>query len=178
MERKNAWKGYDAEQLKQLDHICEGYKAFISQNKTERECCAAAVRMAREAGYVELSQKVAAGEALKPGDKVYAVNHGKSLMLANLGTDDLQQGVNILGAHIDSPRLDIKQNPLDEKNDLLTMDTHYYCGIKKYQLVTIPLAIHGVVAKKDGSTVNVNVGEDPSDPVFCVSDLLIHLAQE
>ena len=178
MERKNAWKSYSAEQLDSLHYLCEGYKSFISDNKTERECCAAAVDMAREAGYVDLADKIAAGEALKPGDKVYAVNRGKALMLVNLGTKPLEQGVNILGAHIDSPRMDVKQNPLEEKSDLLTMDTHYYGGIKKYQWVTIPLAIHGVVAKKDGTVVNVNVGEDPADPVFCVSDLLIHLSRE
>ena len=178
MERKNAWKTYSAEQLDELHYLCEGYKAYISDNKTERECCDAAVEMAREAGYVELGEAIAAGKELKAGDKVYVVNRGKSLMLVNLGTDDLEAGVNILGAHIDSPRMDLKQNPLEEKNDLLTLDTHYYGGIKKYQWVTIPLAIHGVVAKKDGSIVNVCVGEDEGDPVFCVTDLLIHLSQE
>ena len=178
MERKNAWKTYSAEQLDELHYLCEGYKAYISDNKTERECCDAAIEMAREAGYVELGEAIAAGKELKAGDKVYVVNRGKSLMLVNLGTDDLEAGVNILGAHIDSPRMDLKQNPLEEKNDLLTLDTHYYGGIKKYQWVTIPLAIHGVVAKKDGSIVNVCVGEDEGDPVFCVTDLLIHLSQE
>ena len=178
MERKNAWKTYTAEQLDELHYLCEGYKAYISDNKTERECCDAAVEMAREGGYVELGEAIAAGKQLKAGDKVYVVNRGKSLMLVNLGTDDLEAGVNILGAHIDSPRMDLKQNPLEEKNDLLTLDTHYYGGIKKYQWVTIPLAIHGVVAKKDGSIVNVCVGEDEGDPVFCVTDLLIHLSQE
>ena len=178
MERPNAWKDYTAEQLDELHYLCEGYKAYISDNKTERECCAAAVSLAEEAGYVDLAAKIAAGEALKPGDKVYAVNRGKALMLVNLGTDPLEQGVNILGAHIDSPRLDVKQNPMEEKNDLLTLDTHYYGGIKKYQWVTVPLAIHGVIAKKDGTVVPVAVGEDPEDPVFCVSDLLIHLAGE
>lgn len=178
MERKNAWKSYTAEQLDELHYLCEGYKAYISDNKTEREYCDSAVEMAREAGYVELGEAIAAGKELKAGDKVYVVNRGKSLMLVNLGTDDLEAGVNILGAHIDSPRMDLKQNPLEEKNDLLTLDTHYYGGIKKYQWVTIPLAIHGVVAKKDGSIVNVCVGEDEGDPVFCVTDLLIHLSQE
>lgn len=178
MERPNAWKDYTAEQLDELHYLCEGYKAYISDNKTERECCAAAVSLAEEAGYVDLAAKIAAGEALEPGDKVYAVNRGKALMLVNMGTDPLEQGVNILGAHIDSPRLDVKQNPLEEKNDLLTLDTHYYGGIKKYQWVTVPLAIHGVIAKKDGTVVPVAVGEDPEDPVFCVSDLLIHLAGE
>lgn len=178
MERPNAWKDYSPEQLDELHHLCEGYKAFISDNKTERECCAASVSLAEEAGYVNLADKISAGEALKPGDKVYAVNRGKALMLVNLGTDPLEQGVNILGAHIDSPRLDVKQNPMEEKSDLLTLDTHYYGGIKKYQWVTVPLAIHGVVAKKDGTVVNVAVGEDPEDPVFCISDLLPHLARE
>ena len=178
MERKNAWKSYTAEQLDELHYLCEGYKAYISDNKTERECCDSAVEMAREAGYVELGEAIAAGKELKAGDKVYVVNRGKSLMLVNLGTDDLEAGVNILGAHIDSPRMDLKQNPLEEKNDLLTLDTHYSGGIKKYQWVTLPLAIHGVVAKKDGSIVNVCVGEDEGDPVFCVTDLLIHLSQE
>ena len=178
MERPNAWKDYTAEQLDELHYLCEGYKAYISDNKTERECCAAAVSLVEEAGYVDLAAKIAAGEALKPGDKVYAVNRGKALMLVNLGTDPLEQGVNILGAHIDSPRLDVKQNPMEEKSDLLTLDTHYYGGIKKYQWVTVPLAIHGVVAKKDGTVVPVAVGEDPQDPVFCISDLLPHLARE
>lgn len=178
MERPNAWKDYTAEQLDELHYLCEGYKAYISDNKTERECCAAAVSLAEEAGYADLAAKIAAGEALKPGDKVYAVNRGKALMLVNLGTDPLEQGVNILGAHIDSPRLDVKQNPMEEKSDLLTLDTHYYGGIKKYQWVTVPLAIHGVVAKKDGTVVPVAVGEDPQDPVFCISDLLPHLARE
>ena len=176
MERPNAWKDYTPEQLDELHYLCEGYKAFISDNKTERECCAASVAMAEEAGYVSLASRVEAGEPLKPGDKVYAVNRGKSLMLLHLGTEPLERGVNILGAHIDSPRLDVKQDPVEEKNEIVTLDTHYYGGVKKYQWVTIPLAIHGVVAKKDGSVVNVVIGEDEDDPVFCISDLLIHLS--
>ena len=176
MERPNAWKDYTSEQLDELHYLCEGYKAFISDNKTERECCAASVAMAEEAGYVSLASRVEAGEPLKPGDKVYAVNRGKSLMLLHLGTEPLEHGVNILGAHIDSPRLDVKQDPVEEKNEIVTLDTHYYGGVKKYQWVTIPLAIHGVVAKKDGSVVNVVIGEDEDDPVFCISDLLIHLS--
>ena len=176
MERPNAWKDYTSEQLDELHYLCEGYKAFISDNKTERECCAASVAMAEEAGYVSLTSRVEAGEPLKPGDKVYAVNRGKSLMLLHLGTEPLERGVNILGAHIDSPRLDVKQDPVEEKNEIVTLDTHYYGGVKKYQWVTIPLAIHGVVAKKDGSVVNVVIGEDEDDPVFCISDLLIHLS--
>ncbi len=178
MERPNAWKSYTPEQLDELHYLCEGYKSFISDNKTERECCATALDVAREAGYVDLAEAVAAGRKLKPGDKLYAVNRAKSLMLVNLGTDDLEAGVNILGAHIDSPRMDVKQNPLEENSDLVTLDTHYYGGIKKYQWVTIPLAIHGVIAKKDGTVVDVAVGEDEGDPVFCVTDLLIHLSAE
>ena len=178
MERPNAWKRYSAEQLDALHYLCEGYKSFISDNKTERECVAASVRMAEEAGYVNLTERVASGEPLKPGDKVYAVNRGKSLMLAHLGTEPLERGVNILGAHVDSPRLDVKQDPLEERNELVTLDTHYYGGVKKYQWVTMPLAIHGVVCKKDGTTVDVVIGEDEADPVFCITDLLPHLGSQ
>lgn len=178
MERPNAWLDYTEEQLQDLDRVCEGYKRFISDNKIEREVCAASIEQARAAGYRDLGELVAQGVALRPGDKVYASNHGKGVLLVNLGTEPLESGLNILGAHIDSPRLDVKQNPLDEKNELVTLDTHYYGGIKKYQWVAIPLAIHGVVCKKDGSTVSVCVGESADDPVFCVSDLLIHLSKD
>ena len=178
MDRPNAWKEYTEEQLDQLHYLCEGYKAFISENKTERECCAAAVAMAEEAGYVSLQSRIEEGRRLVPGDKVYAVNRDKTLMLLQLGTEPLEAGVNILGAHVDSPRLDVKQDPVDEKNELATLDTHYYGGVKKYQWVTMPLAIHGVVAKKDGTVVSVVIGEDDDDPVFCITDLLPHLASE
>lgn len=178
MDRPNAWKEYTEEQLDQLHYLCEGYKAFISENKTERECCAAAVVMAEEAGYVSLQSRIEAGKRLVPGDKVYAVNRDKTLMLLQLGTEPLEAGVNILGAHVDSPRLDVKQDPVEEKNELVTLDTHYYGGVKKYQWVTMPLAIHGVVAKKDGTVVSVVIGEDDDDPVFCITDLLPHLASE
>ena len=178
MDRPNAWKEYTEEQLDQLHYLCEGYKAFISENKTERECCAAAVAMAEEAGYVSLQSRIEAGKRLVPGDKVYAVNRDKTLMLLQLGTEPLEAGVNILGAHVDSPRLDVKQDPVEEKNGLVTLDTHYYGGVKKYQWVTMPLAIHGVVAKKDGTVVSVVIGEDDDDPVFCITDLLPHLASE
>ena len=178
MERPNAWLDYTEEQLQDLDRVCEGYKRFISDNKIEREVCAASIEQARAAGYRDLGELVAQGVALRPGDKVYASNHGKGVLLVHLGTEPLESGLNILGAHIDSPRLDVKQNPLDEKNELVTLDTHYYGGIKKYQWVAIPLAIHGVVCKKDGSTVDVCVGESADDPVFCVSDLLIHLSKD
>ena len=178
MERPNAWKRYSAEQLDALHYLCEGYKSFISDNKTERECVAASVRMAEEAGYVNLAERVASGEPLERGDKVYAVNRGKSLMLAHLGTEPLERGVNILGAHVDSPRLDVKQDPLEERNELVTLDTHYYGGVKKYQWVTMPLAIHGVICKTDGTTVDVVIGEDEADPVFCITDLLPHLGSQ
>ena len=178
MDRPNAWKEYTEEQLDQLHYLCEGYKAFISENKTERECCSAAVTMAEEAGYVSLQSRIEAGKRLVPGDKVYAVNRDKTLMLLQLGTEPLEAGVNILGAHVDSPRLDVKQDPVEEKNELVTLDTHYYGGVKKYQWVTMPLAIHGVVAKKDGTVVSVVIGEDDDDPVFCITDLLPHLASE
>ena len=178
MERPNAWLDYTEEQLQDLDRVCEGYKRFISDNKIEREVCAASIEQARAAGYRDLGELVAQGVALRPDDKVYASNHGKGVLLVHLGTEPLESGLNILGAHIDSPRLDVKQNPLDEKNELVTLDTHYYGGIKKYQWVAIPLAIHGVVCKKDGSTVSVCVGESADDPVFCVSDLLIHLSKD
>ena len=178
MERPNAWLDYTQEQLADLNRVCEGYKRFISDNKIEREVCAASIEQARAAGYRDLEELVSQGVALAPGDKVYASNHGKGVLLVQLGTEPLENGLNILGAHIDSPRLDVKQNPLDEKNELVTLDTHYYGGIKKYQWVAIPLAIHGVVCKKDGTTVNVCVGESADDPVFCVSDLLIHLSKD
>ena len=178
MERPNAWKGYTDEQLAQLDSLCARYTDFISENKTERECCASALELAKQAGYQPLSECVAQGRALKPGDKVYASAYGKTLLLVQVGTRPLQEGLNILGAHIDSPRLDLKQNPLDEKNEIARFDTHYYGGIKKYQWVAMPLALHGVVALQDGTSVTVRVGEDPADPVFYISDLLPHLGSE
>ncbi len=178
MERPNAWKGYSAEQLSELDAFCADYTAFLSANKTERECCAASVALAGQAGYLNLDDCVREGRALKPGDRVYASMRGKTLMLVELGTAPLQDGLNILGAHIDSPRLDVKQNPLDESHEIATLDTHYYGGVKKYQWVALPLALHGVVALKDGSTVQVAVGEDPADPVLYISDLLPHLGGE
>ncbi len=178
MERPVAWTLYSKEQLDKLEDLSNDYIGFISRNKTERECVAEAIACAEAAGYRNLEDCIDQGTQLKPGDGVYASMRGKSLILAKIGTDDLTRGINILGAHIDSPRMDLKQNPVEEKNDLVYLDTHYYGGIKKYQWVTIPLAIHGVVAKKDGSVVPVVVGEDASDPVFVITDLLIHLARE
>ncbi|MCI5730383.1 MAG: aminopeptidase, partial [Eubacterium sp.] len=146
--------------------------------KTERECVMQAVKMAKKAGYRDLQEVLEAGESLSAGDKVYAVNMKKSVALFQIGQVPMEKGMAILGAHIDSPRLDVKQNPLYEDTELAYLDTHYYGGIKKYQWVTLPLAIHGVIVKKDGSVVDVCIGEDAKDPVFCVTDLLIHLAGE
>ncbi|MDO4808289.1 MAG: aminopeptidase [Coriobacteriales bacterium] len=178
MERPNAWKTYTHDQLAELNEFADAYTDFISQNKTERECVAAAIALAEAAGYQNLDTAIANGAKLEPGSRVYASNRGKSLILIELGQEPLTEGMNILGAHVDSPRLDVKQNPLEEKNELAYLDTHYYGGVKKYQWVTLPLAIHGVIAKTDGTVVPVCVGEDPSDPVFVISDLLIHLSRE
>lgn len=178
MEQTSAWKKYDEQQLAELEDFAQKYIEFISANKTERECVRTAVDLAEKAGYRNLDDLVAASESLEPGARVYATMRGKSIILIELGNAPLTEGLNILGAHVDSPRLDIKQNPLDEKNDLTFLDTHYYGGVKKYQWVTLPLALHGVVAKKDGTVVPICIGDKPGDPVFVVSDLLIHLAQE
>ncbi len=178
MEREAAWKRYDQTSLDELKALAENYINFISENKTERECVASSVALAKAQGYRSLDEAVRTGQALKPGDKVYAVADGKSIILAHLGNDPLEQGFNILGAHVDSPRLDLKQNPLSESDGLVHFDTHYYGGIKAYQWVTLPMALHGVIVKKDGSVVQVNVGDNPDDPVFCVTDLLIHLASK
>lgn len=178
MERKNAWTTYDEAELAKLEAVAEGYKRFISEGKTERECAALTIRMAEEAGYRPLSEALQAGEKLKAGDKVYAVHKKKLVILFHIGTEPMEKGMNILGAHIDSPRLDIKQNPLYEDGEMSLLDTHYYGGIKKYQWAAIPLALHGVVAKKDGSVAELSVGERPDDPVLGISDLLIHLSSE
>ncbi len=178
MERKNAWETYDEKQLSALEAVCRRYRAFLDAGKTERECAAETIRQAKAAGYRDLDAAIEAGETLKAGDKVYCNVMGKSVMLFIIGREKMEKGLNIIGAHIDSPRLDIKQNPLYEDNDIAYLDTHYYGGIKKYQWVTLPLALHGVVVKKDGAVVNVAIGEKDDDPVLAVSDLLIHLAQD
>ena len=177
MKTESAWKKYTAADLEELEAFAADYIDFISNYKIEREIAQATIERAEAAGYTDLYQAFDEGRTLKPGDKVYAQTHGKAVILAHLGTEPLVNGFNILGAHIDSPRLDLKQNPLFERNGLVHLDTHYYGGIKHYQWVTLPLALHGVIAKKDGSVVLVNIGEDEGDPVFCVSDLLIHLAK-
>ena len=178
METKSAWEKYTAKQLKEVEKLSTDYKQFISECKTERECVDYIVERVEKEGYVELNQLIASGKKLQAGDKVYAVNMEKAVILFRIGEKPLEEGMNILGAHIDSPRIDVKQNPLYEEGDFAYLDTHYYGGIKKYQWVTIPLAIHGVVVKKDGMTVIINIGEEEDDPVFFVSDLLIHLASE
>ena len=174
MERKNAWKSYTEADLAKLEAFSAAYRAFLDAGKTERECVAESVRIAKEKGFADMS----AVTSVKPGDRLYLNWMNKSIMLFVVGSEPLETGMNILGAHIDSPRIDVKQNPLYEDTDLAYLDTHYYGGIKKYQWVARPLALHGVVAKKDGSVVPVTIGEADGDPVFCISDLLPHLAQE
>lgn len=176
MERKNAWLSYGESDEKEMEKLAKDYRAFLDSGKTERECVTELVREAEANGYVSLEAKQAAGEKIQPGDKVYAVGMKKIMALFHVGQEPLEKGMNILGAHIDSPRLDVKQNPLYEDTDLAYLDTHYYGGVKKYQWVALPLAIHGVIAKKDGSVVNVTIGEDENDPVVYITDLLIHLA--
>ena len=178
MERKNAWKKYSDEDKNNVFTFADEYKTFISECKTERECVKKAVELAKKAGYRDLQEIIAANETLKAGDKVYAVNMKKAIVLFNIGSEPISTGMNILGAHIDSPRLDIKQNPMYEDSDLVLLDTHYYGGIKKYQWVTLPLALHGVIAKKDGTIVPVSIGDEEEDPVFVITDLLVHLASK
>lgn len=176
MERPNAWKSYDEEQLKQLEELCSDYRRFLDEGKTERECVKLTVSMAEAAGYKNLTDVIRDKQTLKAGDKVYATCMDKTAVLFHIGTKDLEEGMNILGAHIDSPRLDVKQNPLYEEADFAYLDTHYYGGVKKYQWVALPLAIHGVVAKKNGETVDIVIGEAETDPVISITDLLPHLA--
>ena len=178
MDRKNAWKTYNKKQLGEVDKFSKGYLEFLDKGKTERECAKEIVKVAKEAGYVDLASVIKNKKKLKAGDKVYSVCMDKTVAMFNIGSKNMEKGMNILGAHIDSPRMDVKQNPLYENGDFAYLDTHYYGGIKKYQWVTLPLALHGVVVKKDGTVININIGEDEKDPVFCVTDLLIHLAGE
>lgn len=173
MERRNAWKTYTQEQLKELDQINDRYKICLDEGKTERECIRLTVKEIEKQGYRNLNDIKG---SLKTGDKVYAVCMGKSIAMFRIGKEPLENGMNILGAHIDSPRIDVKQNPLYENEELAYLDTHYYGGIKKYQWVTLPLALHGVIVKTDGTVQEVSIGEKEEDPVFVVTDLLIHLA--
>ena len=178
MEKKNVWESYDEKKLSQVEKFAKEYMQFLDEGKTERECIDTIVNTIEKAGYVELQALQKKKKSVKPGDKVYSVWMNKSVVMFQAGEKPMEQGMNILGAHLDSPRLDVKQNPLYEDGGFAYLDTHYYGGVKKYQWVTIPLALHGVVMKKDGTTIQINIGEDEDDPVFFISDLLIHLAQE
>ena len=178
MKRVNAWNTYDSGMLRSCMDLADDYKDFLDHGKTERECVDRFVNEAERNGYIELSEAIRKGMKLSAGDRVYSVWMNKSMVLFEIGAEPLESGLNILGAHIDSPRLDIKQNPMYEDNEIAFLDTHYYGGIKKYQYVTIPLAIHGLIVKKNGETVILRVGEDEDDPVFFISDLLIHLSQD
>ncbi len=171
---ENGGKSLTPDEIRAADTYCEGYRRFLDAAKTEREAVGTAVRMAEEAGFVPFDRHA----MLKPGDKVYYNNRGKSLLMAVIGTRPIADGVTIAAAHIDSPRLDLKPNPLYEDAELAYFDTHYYGGIKKYQWTAIPLALHGTVVQKDGTAITVNIGEDERDPVFCVTDLLPHLGAE
>lgn len=178
MERELAWNKYKNKHIKEMEVLCKGYKEFLDNGKTERECITQTVNIIKKAGYKDLDDIIAKKQKIKAGDKVYAVCMGKTIAMFNIGTKSIEEGINILGAHVDSPRIDIKQNPLYEDSNFAYLDTHYYGGIKKYQWVALPLAIHGVVVKKDGSVVNVVIGEDKDDPVVSITDLLIHLSGE
>ena len=178
MKRDLTWEHYTDEEKEKVFSFAEEYRTFLSECKTERDCADWFAGRAEAAGFLNMEEVKSGAKKLQPGDKVYALNHGKAMALFVVGTAPIEEGMNILGAHIDSPRLDLKQNPLYEDTGLAMLDTHYYGGVKKYQWVTLPLALHGVIVKKDGTRVTVNVGEKPEDPVFGVSDLLIHLAAE
>ena len=178
MIHENAWTTYSADDLKELEDLSADYIAFLNSAKTERECTERIIAMARDHGYRDLADVIANGETLSKGDKVFAVNMGKMVMTLNIGDDIVNDGLNIIGSHIDSPRLDIKQKPLYESDEIAYLDTHYYGGIKKYHYVTLPLALHGVIVKKDGTKVTISIGERDDEPVFVISDLLVHLASE
>ena len=178
MEKKNAWKKYKEEDLKKLNDLCDDYKRFLTVAKTERESANEIIKRAEEKGYQDLEKYISEGRRILPGDKIYVNNKGKAVALFNIGKEPITNGMNILGAHIDSPRIDLKANPLYESEGFAYFDTHYYGGIKKYQWVTLPLALHGVVVKKDGTKIDINIGEKEDDPVFGITDLLPHLAGE
>lgn len=175
---KNAWSKYTGNQVEEIFSFCDGYKDFMSKCKTERECVKEVIRLAKEQGYKDLNEIIKSNRKLKAGDKVYSNNKGKTIALFIVGDKPFEDGLKILGAHLDSPRLDLKQNPLYEDTELSLLDTHYYGGIKKYQWVTLPLALHGIIAKKDGTVIDICIGEDENDPVVGVSDLLVHLSAE
>lgn len=172
MERKNAWTTYSEEETAKVMELGSDYRGYLDRSKTERECAKETISRVEKAGYKDLDSV----SSLKPGDRIYVNTMGKAVQLYIIGEKPIEKGLNIVGAHIDSPRMDIKQNPMYEDSDLCYLDTHYYGGIKKYQWVALPLALHGVVAKKDGTIVNIVIGEDDDDPVVGISDLLIHLS--
>ncbi len=178
MKKDNIWKTYSDEQIKEIEALCTGYRKFLDAGKTERECVKEIIARAEEKGYKDITEIEKSGTLLKPGDKVYSVIMKKAVILFNIGELPLSGGMNILGAHIDSPRLDVKQNPLYEEDEFAYLDTHYYGGIKKYQWVALPLAIHGVIVKKSGEIIDVCIGEKEDEPVVFISDLLIHLSQK
>lgn len=178
MKRENCWKIYDENQLKELEEINSKYRNMLDSGKTERECVELTINLAKEAGYKDLKEIIKNNDNIEIGDKVYALCMNKAIVLYQIGEENIENGMNILGAHIDSPRIDVKQNPLYEDSELVFLDTHYYGGIKKYQWVATPLALHGVIIKKDGTKVNINIGEKDEDPVFVITDLLAHLSRE
>ena len=178
MERKNAWASYDETELAKVEAFSKAYCAYLDNGKTERECVTESVKAAKACGFKELSAVIAADEKLVAGDRVYVNWMNKCFMLFVIGSRALEEGMNILGAHIDSPRIDVKQNPLYEDSDFAYLDTHYYGGIKKYQWLAQPLALHGVIVRKDGTKAEIAIGEDAADPVFCISDLLPHLGKD
>ena len=173
-EKKNGGLLLDDKQIKAVDDFCEGYKDFMNTAKIEREAVIESVRLAKQAGFKEYVR----GKKYKAGEKFYYVNRGKAVILGVMGKESLDKGIRLAAAHIDSPRLDLKQNPLYEDKELCLFKTHYYGGIKKYQWTTVPMSLHGVIIKADGESVSVNIGEDANDPVFCVTDILPHLASE
>lgn len=176
--KDNVWKTYNEEDIDKLNRISDEYKDFISISKTEREVTSNSIKIAERFGFKDLNEYIESGTHLNSGDKIYVNNRGKSLALFVIGEDDIEEGINILGAHVDSPRLDLKASPLYEDTEFAYLDTHYYGGIKKYQWVTLPLALHGVIVKKSGEKININIGENLDDPVVGITDLLPHLGQE
>lgn len=178
MKKESAWKKYREEDLEKLNNICEDYKRFLTVSKTEREATKEIIRRAEDKGYKNLDDYIKNNVEIRPGDKIYVNNKGKAVALFHIGTKPITEGMNILGAHIDSPRIDLKANPIYESDGFVYFDTHYYGGIKKYHWVTLPLALHGVIVKKDGQKIEICIGEDKDDPVVGITDLLPHLAGE
>lgn len=178
MEKKNAWLGYSADEMLKLSNLNESYRAFLTESKTERLTVKNTILLAESAGYKNLKDLVAEGKKVSAGDKIYAIGMNKTVALFLIGEDSLENGMNILGAHIDSPRLDLKQVPLYEDNEFAYLDTHYYGGIKHYQWMGLPLAIYGVIAKKDGTVTEIKIGDREGDPVVGITDILPHLGKD